>query len=510
MNRVPRIRMLVLICLAHMAAAGAAFAATPEKAPVSAQFKEYLLLKAANRWPLKTASGHPLGYRPSPHGPIAPVGKFNFFPLFERKQRFAASYDLRAVPGKLSPIRNQGPAGTCWSFACFGSMESCLRPGEPQDFSENNLKNKSGFDFGWNGGGNVSMSTAYLARWAGPLLEIQDPYDPYTGTSSPTGIGPSKHAQDVIFLPTRAIGNAADNDAIKSALLAYGGIAVSYRHQDACYDATHCSYYDPAATAETVNHEVTIVGWDDNYPASNFAASAGNPPGSGAFIVRNSWGTDWGESGYYYVSYYDGAFGRGDLAVFTSPQPTDNYLGQAGYDPLGWVNSINTPWAENVFPAPGAACSVRAVGVYAVAPGVPYEVRVYRNPVSGNGGTLAGTTTGTLPNAGYCTIPLASVVNLAATDTYAIRVRMTGPTYPSAIEYAWSGYSGSATAAAGQSYYSMDGTTYTDLTTFDPTANYCIKSFTGPVGVPAPQIAMSVNNGAATTSSNAVTLSLSL
>lgn len=69
-------------------------------------------------------------------------------------------------------------------------------------------------------------------------------------------------------------------------------------------EETSAHYVWEAASA---NHAVVIVGYDDNYPASNFRAEH-LPPADGAWIVRNSWGDDYAIDGYFYLSYYDQSF----------------------------------------------------------------------------------------------------------------------------------------------------------------------------------------------------------
>lgn len=65
---------------------------------------------------------------------------------------------------------------------------------------------------------------------------------------------------------------------------------------------TYAQYTD--TTLAPMDHGVTIVGWDDNYSVENFLPHK-QPPADGAWIVRNSWGPDYGNEGYFYLSYYD-------------------------------------------------------------------------------------------------------------------------------------------------------------------------------------------------------------
>jgi len=135
-------------------------------------------------YPEPGVTGEATGYIPSPldlshlsHTSIATMD-----PL-------PTSYSLVSA-GRVTPVKNQGSCGDCWAYGAYGSLESILMPGEQRDFNELHLNENHGFDIPPCKGGNNLMSTAYLARWSGPMNE---------GQTSPI----QKHVQKVLFLPIK-------------------------------------------------------------------------------------------------------------------------------------------------------------------------------------------------------------------------------------------------------------------------------------------------------------------
>ncbi|HOE19157.1 MAG TPA: lectin like domain-containing protein, partial [Syntrophorhabdaceae bacterium] len=390
-----------------------------------------------------------------------------------------SSYDLR-TQGKLTPVRDQGTGNTCWTFATYGSLESNLLPGEAHDFSENHLKNTHGFDWGCNSGGNGDMSTAYLARWSGPVNETDDPYNPDSGVS-PSGLLPRKHVQGVIYIPARS--SASDNDNLKNAVMLAGAVMVNMNWtQDASYynEGAYAYYYYGASGS---NHAVAIVGWDDNYDKANFPSA---PPGNGAFIVRNSWGTSFGDGGYFYISYYDTRLAYSMNYLFHSGESTTNYSRIYQYDPLGWLGSFGysneTGWFANIFTAQ-ASENLTAVSLYNTSLNSSYEIYIYTGVTPGvpRSGTLAATDTGTIQYPGYTTVDLSSPVYLSSGERFSIVVKLTAPGVgtPIPLEKRIEGYSSGATASPGQSFVSSDGSFWSDLTSIYANDNVCLKGFTG-------------------------------
>jgi hypothetical protein len=304
--------------------------------------------------------------------------------------------------------------------------------------------------------------------------ESQDPYNPVSGVS-PSGLTPTKHVQEVKFLPDRA--GSLDNAIIKQAVMTYGAVYTSMFFGESYYRAVTHSYYYSGSTSS--NHAVDIVGWDDNFNRTNFTIA---PSANGAFIVRNSWGAGWGDNGYFYISYYDSKIGK-ELAVFTNAEATSNYGRVYQYDPLGWVGSFGvnntTAWMVNLFTAQSDE-QLAAVGFYTTDLNVNYQVSIYDNFSGDTFSGYRGGQGGSLADAGYHTIQLDSSISLQSGHKFCLVVQLTNPffVYPIACEYPQAGYSSNAGASAGQSYVSADGTTWTDLTNVESNANVCLKAYT--------------------------------
>jgi C1A family cysteine protease len=176
-------------------------------------------------------------------------------------------------------VRSQDEHSTCWIMAAMGSLESNLLPTVSYNLSENNLANHMGSRLTFEGRASSRLSTAYLARWDGPVFERDDTY-PRPG-SSPEFLLPVRHIQEVLFLPPRK--GSLDNNAIKWALMKYGAIDAAMAYQrDSINFATGGAFY----TRDTfLDHHVCIAGWNDDYPTTKFLR---RPPGNGAFLIKNS------------------------------------------------------------------------------------------------------------------------------------------------------------------------------------------------------------------------------
>lgn len=280
------------------------------------------------------------------------------------------AYDLRQKQ-KEPEVKNQGTLGTCWAVAASSALESVLRPQEKLIFSADHMSLLNSFSREQNDGGDYTMVMAYLAGWQGPVLEKDDPYG--DGVSD-TSLSAVKHVQEMQILGEK------DYTAIKKAVYRYGAVQSSiYMDMENAfsssvyYNQLNMSYHYPGE--KKANHDIIIIGWDDNYPAENFNRHTEK---DGAFICQNSWGTEFGEDGIFYVSYEDGNIGRNTIA-YTDIEETDNYDHLYQTDLCGWVGQLGygdgTCYFANIFQAERDE-RIEAVGFYSVGPDTEYSITV--------------------------------------------------------------------------------------------------------------------------------------
>ena len=391
-----------------------------------------------------------------------------------------SSFDLRKE-GRVTSVKNEGPAGAAWAFAAYGSLESCLLPGHKWNFSENNMKNllseecPEGFDRPSNGPGNSHMSTAYLARWSGPVLEKDDPYDP-NSPGNCVEMSPRMHLRKVIFIPAR--NGYTDNSNIKLAIMNYGAVATAIYFDEVYYDNNFSFYCDEWKFS--FNHAVCLVGWDDNYDRKKFKNL---PPGPGVFIAKNCWGTNWGDKGYFYISYYDQMVGK-DNALFSKVMNPNIYNVIYEYDPLGWCDSAGanstTAWFANMFTSISDQ-ELHAVSWYVASPDSSYNLYIYTNPANSDprSGKLVKSLSGKVLDPSYYQKAFSTPVKLTNGQKFSVVVEATTPgwDWPVPLQMPIQGYSSKARSEPGQGFLSMDGESWLDVTEVFENASVCLKAF---------------------------------
>jgi len=203
---------------------------------------------------------------------------------------FPDNFDWRIV-GAVSHVKDQGNCGSCWTFSTTGALEShwaIVKGIAPPDLSEQQLVDCAGDynNFGCNGG-LPSQAFQYIQDAGGLDSEI---IYPYTGVDG-----------ECEFLKTQIVASvpygsanitSGDENALQESLFGFGPISIAFEVTDDFMDYDSGVYTGSTCHQDTghVNHAVLAIGFGHD-GKSNLDY----------WLVKNSWGTSWGEEGYFRI-----------------------------------------------------------------------------------------------------------------------------------------------------------------------------------------------------------------
>ena len=341
-------------------------------------------------------------------------------------------------------IRNQSPYGTCWGFAPTSLAELSVlnNDGTLLDLSElhsvyfayhyTSADGKDGVKYlptaGYNYlsmGGDSSFIYHAYANWVGVADEKTAPYSGAAATLE-SGLSNDIAMNDSAHLRNFYIVNKADRKYIKQLIKEYGGVGMSYYDDNQYYDYSTNSYY--STVSDNTNHAISVVGWDDD--------KVTNSSNKGAWLVRNSWGSDeYSHFGYFWMSYdepsiYDRVYAL-DCVSDTGSSDDDFYdhnyqYDLSAYSQYGWIGTGTSSTIANIFTATGTQL-LKAVGVETQNPNINYTVNIYTdiaNSSNPESGTLVRTQTGSFTYQGFHTIKMDNPLTLTKGETFSVVIKL--------------------------------------------------------------------------------------
>ena len=215
----------------------------------------------------------------------------NFDPTIVKISNAAPdAYDWRDY-GRVSPVKDQASCGSCWAFSTIANLEGLYyaKKGVMKTFSEQMLVDCDTSDSGCNGG-----LMQYAFTWLKKNGIMLDSDYPYTGTKGTCKSDKSKYV-DMSVTGYKKLGSswstwsAVDEDEVKDFLYETGPLAIALNANPLqTYVSGILDLTSSQCPSSGINHAVTLVGY-------------GTEDSVAYWIIKNSWGTSWGEKGYFRI-----------------------------------------------------------------------------------------------------------------------------------------------------------------------------------------------------------------
>lgn len=435
---------------------------------------------------------------------VSATQRERMFSIFSLGSSYPSKYDPvndKSNPNNkyLSIIKNQGSSSNCWAFSTTSHLEMISKKvlnlnqiysPEHMDYTSarelaQGINNK-GFNRAVGSGGDFEMSSSYLANGYGPALKLDSTDQNLLANNKDLTFVNSKEPQidveNIIVKYKSSYKTSGCNDVkneLKDYIMKYGSVLVS------TYMDTSASYYNSQTGAYyynggyAPNHAVLIVGWDDTYSASNFSK---NPGSSGAWIVQNSYGSNWGfkdenneRTGYYYLSYADVNTCASYMVVtdvdtdFEDNSYIYDTLGPSGT--MGYISVDEIPYSDafamNVFTKEQGSLEIlKEVKMASTGIG---EYQIYYMEGNGSSSSISDMTligSGELTERGYITHKLSTPISLSSNVTefsIAVYYNMSNTNMPIPISSSKSNRYSYISLEQGKSFISPSGTYWEDL-----------------------------------------------
>ncbi len=421
---------------------------------------------------------------------------------FLRKRVMVPSeYDLRDE-GRSTSVKNQGIYGFCWSFASNASMESNIltqklvnSTSDEIDLSEtggawfscNGVTDESDSTYGdhrddpYNGtnGGNALDAAESISSGYGAYPEELAKYDEVgKGYSEALRYYSDYKFKDFSLFPE-------DFNLIKQRIMEKGAMYYTYKSFMENYYVTEDGKYTYSDNGKSIygeetdgGHAVTIVGWDDNFSKDNFHPDAG-VKNDGAWLCKNSWGEEWGNDGYFWVSYESFAyeFGQFEMQDKDSFDTIHQHQTSSTQFLMGGEDAENPQYfsSANVFTAKTTEELKQICYTNAVSSNVKAKIykldKDYTSPVDGK---LLAEFDSNVEYAGTHCLDVPGNITFNEGDIFSVVIE--GEALMTNFRYEDAEYP--TNDKAGKSYFTDNGTDWTDVADFFDASYAAIKAYT--------------------------------